>query len=311
MEWKIRTGDEEYRAESIEELRSWYREGRIPPSANIYHPLQQKWMYPSDVRELFDSDPLLANLPASTDSPAVSPVSPGESSSEVESSEAEDWPSRFPFSPTAAGAGALIVLAVLLMIFRNAAPEQRGSSSANSVVAQQPNVVQDDRRAQPLKERQQNLAAARAHIQSTDLTAARESLSLVAEVDPDNPNFNSSDRNWRRPRRSSATRGRRRRSRSSWRRYGRSPGATFGKIFGSTNSSQTWYPSTKATERRRSFTRRRSERSKHESRGIPRRKRGSFTRGFCARTTWTEDRHRSHNGRRSVGSTDAEICSVQ
>ena len=114
-------------------------------------------------------------------------MSPGESSSEVESSEAEDWPSRFPFSPTAAGAGALIVLAVLLMIFRNAAPEQRGSSSANSVVAQQPNVVQDDRRAQPLKERQQNLAAARAHIQSTDLTAARESLSLVAEVDPDNP----------------------------------------------------------------------------------------------------------------------------
>ena len=39
MEWKIRTGDEEYRAESIEELRSWYREGRIPPSAEHLSPL--------------------------------------------------------------------------------------------------------------------------------------------------------------------------------------------------------------------------------------------------------------------------------
>lgn len=52
MEWKIRVGDSEFVARTDDELKQWYREGRIPPESYVFHPLLQKWSYARDLEEL-------------------------------------------------------------------------------------------------------------------------------------------------------------------------------------------------------------------------------------------------------------------
>jgi hypothetical protein len=68
MEWVVRVGSDEYRAQSTEELRGWYLQGRIKPDSYIYHPVLQRWMYPAEVEEL--------RTGATTSIPTVAAVSP-------------------------------------------------------------------------------------------------------------------------------------------------------------------------------------------------------------------------------------------
>jgi hypothetical protein len=52
MEWKLKIGDQEHTARSDDELRQWYREGRVRADNYVYHPVLQKWMYARDLEEL-------------------------------------------------------------------------------------------------------------------------------------------------------------------------------------------------------------------------------------------------------------------
>lgn len=52
MEWKIRIGDTEFEARNDDELKQWYREGRVRPDSYVFHPLLQKWTYARDLEEL-------------------------------------------------------------------------------------------------------------------------------------------------------------------------------------------------------------------------------------------------------------------
>jgi hypothetical protein len=52
MEWKIRIGDTEFVARTDDELKRWYREGRVRPDSYVFHPLLQKWTYARDLEEL-------------------------------------------------------------------------------------------------------------------------------------------------------------------------------------------------------------------------------------------------------------------
>lgn len=49
MTWKIKTLHNEFTAESIDELKQWYREKRLSPDTYVYHPVLEKWMYAKDL----------------------------------------------------------------------------------------------------------------------------------------------------------------------------------------------------------------------------------------------------------------------
>ena len=51
-DWLVKIGDQEYRAQSIEEVKQWYREGRVTDTTYVFHPVQQRWMLPREIDEL-------------------------------------------------------------------------------------------------------------------------------------------------------------------------------------------------------------------------------------------------------------------
>lgn len=52
MQWKVKIGQEEYTADSIETLESWVRMGRVRPEHYVYHPILERWLYAREVEEL-------------------------------------------------------------------------------------------------------------------------------------------------------------------------------------------------------------------------------------------------------------------
>lgn len=50
--WKVRIDGQYYVASSIDELRKWYREGRVRPDTLVFHPVLADWMKASDLEEL-------------------------------------------------------------------------------------------------------------------------------------------------------------------------------------------------------------------------------------------------------------------
>jgi hypothetical protein len=52
MQWHVAAGDSRYVAESIEQLATWVQEGRIPWTAQVYHPRELHWIPLSNVAEL-------------------------------------------------------------------------------------------------------------------------------------------------------------------------------------------------------------------------------------------------------------------
>jgi hypothetical protein len=52
MDWIVRIANQDYRTQSVEELRQWYRGGRIGPDALVFHPTLQRWMHPHQLDEL-------------------------------------------------------------------------------------------------------------------------------------------------------------------------------------------------------------------------------------------------------------------
>jgi hypothetical protein len=51
-DWIIRVSDAEYRARSVDQLREWRRQGRIPDGSYVYHPVLERWLYAREVEEL-------------------------------------------------------------------------------------------------------------------------------------------------------------------------------------------------------------------------------------------------------------------
>lgn len=52
MTWKVSIQGTQHEARDLDELKAWYREGRLPRDAYIFHPVLQRWMYPSELEEL-------------------------------------------------------------------------------------------------------------------------------------------------------------------------------------------------------------------------------------------------------------------
>lgn len=52
-QYKILKEDgKEYVAEDIQTIRKWLKEKRIKPSEQVFHPVQQRWLYIKDMAEL-------------------------------------------------------------------------------------------------------------------------------------------------------------------------------------------------------------------------------------------------------------------
>jgi hypothetical protein len=51
-DWLVKIGESEYRAQSVDEVRQWYREGRVTDATQVFHPVQGRWMAARDVEEL-------------------------------------------------------------------------------------------------------------------------------------------------------------------------------------------------------------------------------------------------------------------
>jgi len=43
-EWQILVGEQKYGASNLEQVRAWIREGRIPLTAQLYHPSLGDWI---------------------------------------------------------------------------------------------------------------------------------------------------------------------------------------------------------------------------------------------------------------------------
>ena len=54
-EWKIRIDENEYPAESVQQLRTWVQERRLLSSHYVYNPILACWMYAKDLEELKES----------------------------------------------------------------------------------------------------------------------------------------------------------------------------------------------------------------------------------------------------------------
>lgn len=52
MEWRVRIDEAEYIAKSTDELKFWYREGRVRSTSYVFHPLLARWMYAKELEEL-------------------------------------------------------------------------------------------------------------------------------------------------------------------------------------------------------------------------------------------------------------------
>lgn len=52
MTWKVRIGDEEYPANSPEEIGNWIQEGRVRADHYVFNPVLSQWLYARDVLEL-------------------------------------------------------------------------------------------------------------------------------------------------------------------------------------------------------------------------------------------------------------------
>lgn len=57
MSWKISIQGSEYEAADVQELKEWFRLGRLPRDAYVFHPVLQRWMYPAELEELKDVSP--------------------------------------------------------------------------------------------------------------------------------------------------------------------------------------------------------------------------------------------------------------
>lgn len=51
-QWLVRIDDKDYPAQSIDELRSWAREGKVLSSHYVFNPTLEKWLYAREVEEL-------------------------------------------------------------------------------------------------------------------------------------------------------------------------------------------------------------------------------------------------------------------
>lgn len=63
-DWLVKIGETEYRAQSVDEVRQWYREGRVNDATQVYHPVQGRWMSARDVDELRSTAPGAPAAPA-------------------------------------------------------------------------------------------------------------------------------------------------------------------------------------------------------------------------------------------------------
>ena len=50
--WRIRIGDQEYAAASLQELQGWHSAGRFTDTDYVYNPILGKWLYAAEVAEL-------------------------------------------------------------------------------------------------------------------------------------------------------------------------------------------------------------------------------------------------------------------
>ena len=56
-DWLVKIGETEYRAQSVDEVRQWYREGRVTDVTQVYHPVQGRWMAAREIDELRGAAP--------------------------------------------------------------------------------------------------------------------------------------------------------------------------------------------------------------------------------------------------------------